>query len=183
MRITRALALWLLVALTIPTFAEGQSVPSTGPVIHSAGAVFEIPSPEFETPADGPYRLAFEMARASDSPGDVNVLLDSVARYLNMHVRAAVPADRVTAAVVVHGTAGWEMLNHEAYRERHGVDNPNADLIRELVAAGVRVILCGQTAAARGIPRDRLLDEVEVALSAMTAFLVLQDQGFRVNPW
>ena len=92
-------------------------------------------------------------------------------------------ADRVDAAVVVHGTAGWEMLDDEAYRARHGVDNPNAELIRELTAAGVEIILCGQTASARGIPRDGVMDEVQIALSAMTAFLVLQDQGFRVNPW
>ena len=75
------------------------------------------------------------------------------------------------------------MLDDDAYRERHGVPNPNSELIRELDRAGVRVILCGQTAAARGIPLEGVMDEVEIALSAMTAFLVLQDDGFRVNPW
>jgi intracellular sulfur oxidation DsrE/DsrF family protein len=63
------------------------------------------------------------------------------------------------------------------------VDNPNAELIRELTAAGVPVVLCGQTAASRGIPTDGLIDGVQVALSAMTAFLVLQEDGYRVNPW
>jgi intracellular sulfur oxidation DsrE/DsrF family protein len=56
-------------------------------------------------------------------------------------------------------------------------------LIRELTAAGVPVVLCGQTAASRGIPTDGLIDGVQVALSAMTAFLVLQEDGYRVNPW
>lgn len=183
MRIPSALPLLLLVPFALPATAESQAAPSTGPVIHSDGPVFEIHEPEFATPADREYKLAFEMARAADSPDEVNVVLTSVARYLNMHVRAGVPADQVTAAVVVHGTAGWEMLDHEAYRERHGVDNPNVAVIQELVGAGVQVILCGQTAAARGIPREGLMEEVEVALSAMTAFLLLQDQGFRVNPW
>jgi len=94
-----------------------------------------------------------------------------------------VPRERVKAAVVVHGPAGWELVDHQAYEKRHGVTNPNAELIAELQAAGVRIVLCGQTAASRGIPRSELLDGVETALSAMTAFLVLQDQGYRVNPW
>jgi intracellular sulfur oxidation DsrE/DsrF family protein len=56
-------------------------------------------------------------------------------------------------------------------------------LIRELHAVGVQIILCGQTAAARDLPRDRLLPEVDVALSAMTALLVLQERGYHVNPF
>ena len=113
----------------------------------------------------------------------LNVSLNSVARFINMHAAAGVPRENIRAAVVVHGSAGWELLNDAGYRERHGVGNPNAELIRELTAFGARVILCGQTAASRGIPRDQVMSGVEVALSAMTAFLVLQEDGYRVNPW
>ena len=56
-------------------------------------------------------------------------------------------------------------------------------MIGELLAAGHPVILCGQSAASRGVPTDQLIPGVEVALSAMTAFLLLQDEGYRVNPW
>lgn len=171
------------VLLLAPGTAFGQSQPAAGPVIRSAGAVFDVPHADFATPLDQDYLLAFEMADAAASPDRPNVVLNSVARYLNMHARAGVPRGRVQAAVVVHGPAGWEMLGHGAYRERHGVDNPNARLIEELTQAGVRIILCGQTAAARGIPTDGLMEEVQVALSAMTAFLVLQEEGYRVNPW
>ena len=55
--------------------------------------------------------------------------------------------------------------------------------IRELIANGQPVLLCGQSAASRGVDPDDLIPGVEVALSAMTAFLVLQDRGYRVNPW
>jgi len=183
MRPSSAFSLLLPFVCVLPSPTQAQMSSSTGPVIHSAGPVFEISAPEFATPLDQEYKLAFEMAQAADSPDQLNVVLNTVARYLNMHGQAGLPADQVTAAVVVHGTAGWEVLDHDAYREKHGVDNPNAALIKELVAAGVKVILCGQTASARGIPRDRVMEEVQVALSAMTAFLVLQEQGFRVNPW
>ena len=35
----------------------------------------------------------------------------------------------------------------------------------------------------QSFPTDGLIDGVHVALSAMTAFLVLQEDGYRVNPW
>jgi intracellular sulfur oxidation DsrE/DsrF family protein len=84
---------------------------------------------------------------------------------------------------VVHGTAGWEILDDAAYRDRYGVANPNKELLGELLEEGVLVILCGQTAASRGIPHESRIDGVQVALSAMTAFVVLQELGYRVNPW
>lgn len=177
----RALRNLLLVAL-LPSAAMAQQA-QAGPLIHSGGAVFDVPSPTFATPADMEFKAAFEVSTPASSPDQLNPTLNSVARYLNMHARAGVRVERIRAAVVVHGAAGWEVLDDAAYRERYGVDNPNAELVRELIAAGVPVVLCGQTAASRGIPRSGLIEGVDVALSAMTAFLVLQEQGYRVNPW
>ncbi|MDH3733369.1 MAG: DsrE family protein [Gemmatimonadota bacterium] len=156
---------------------------SFGPVIHSAGPVFEVPNPDVETPPEMQYRIAWEMVDPAPSPDQLNVHLVTAARFLNMHARAGVPVENLHLALVVHGQAGKAMLDDIGYREKEGVDNPNKELIRELHDAGVRIILCGQTAAARDLPRDRLLPEVEVALSAMTALLVLQDEGFHVNPF
>jgi intracellular sulfur oxidation DsrE/DsrF family protein len=179
MRTVTSLTILLLTA----TVAQAQESRAAGPIIQSAGAVFEVSDPAFPTPRNQEYKVAFEVAQAADSPDQLNVALNSVARFLNMHARAGVPRDQIHAAVVVHGSAGWEVLDHAAYRDRYGVDNPNAELIRELTDVGAQVILCGQTAASRGIPRDGLVDGVDVALSAMTAFLVLQEDGYRVNPW
>ena len=173
----------LLLFLVLTTHVEGQDRPPAGPTILSAGAVFAIEDPSFPTPMDREYKLAFELAQAAPSPDQLSVTLNSVARYLNMHADAGVPTTQVKAAIIVHGSAGWEVLDHAAYRDRHGVDNPNVGLIQELLAAGVQIVLCGQTAASRGIPTEGLVDGVDVALSAMTAFMILQDEGYRVNPW
>lgn len=98
-----------------------------------------------------------------------------------MHGQAGVPAERLSGAIVVHGAASFELLDDEAYQARFGVDNPNGELLRELIATGQPV--CGQSAASRGVPTDPLIPGVKVALSAMTAFLMLQDEGYRINPW
>lgn len=171
-------------ALLVPSAAYAQAEPPrTGPVIESAGPTYAVPAPDFETPTDMTYRVAFEVAAAPPAPDALNPGLVTVARFLNMHARAGVPVERLRVAAVVHGPAGRALLDDGAYREVEGVDNPNVALVRELEAAGVRVILCGQTAAARGLPRDRLLPGVEVALSAMTALAVLQERGYRPNPF
>lgn len=173
----------LWIALLAPGTLAAQAGPtSTGPVIESAGPVFAVPHPDFETPPDMTYRVAFEIVEAPPTVDRPNPQLVTVARFLNMHGRAGVPLERLDVAVV-HGPAGRALLDDEAYRGLEGVANPHVRLIRELADAGVRIILCGQTAAARRLRRDRLLPSVEMALSAMTAFVVLQEQGYHLNPF
>lgn len=169
-------------ALTLTPGMAAQEAAQAGPVIHSAGAVFAV-EPSSPTPTDMDFRLAFEMAAAAPAPDRMNVMFNNVARYLNMHAQAGVPLDRLDAAIVVHGPAAWELLDDDAYRARNGVINPNTEVIRELLDAGVTIVLCGQTAKSRGVDPALLTKGVEVSLSAMTAFIVLQEQGFRVNPW
>lgn len=174
----------LLATLVIAAPLGAQQEPRrAGPVIRSAGAVFEVARADFETPLAMTYRVAFDISQAATSPTDVNPGLNTVARFLNMHAQAGVPLRQLQVAVVLHGTAGKDLLQDEAYRSRLGVENPNAPLLRELSGAGVRLILCGQTAASRGLPRDELLEPVEVALSAMTALVVLQEEGYHLNPF
>jgi len=178
--VCRWLAILLLLVAPVDAFAQARA--TAGPIIESAGRVFDV-APDMATPTDRDYALAFEVATPASAPHRLNTGFNSVARFLNMHARDGVPVDRLSAAVVVHGGASFELLDDEAYRTRFGVDNPNGDLLRELIAQGHPVILCGQSAASRGVPVDQLIPGVEVALSAMTAFLLLQDQGYRVNPW
>jgi intracellular sulfur oxidation DsrE/DsrF family protein len=47
----------------------------------------------------------------------------------------------------------------------------------------VKIIVCGQTAAYYGVKTDELLPGVQMALSAMTAHALLQQQGYTLNPF
>lgn len=168
--------------LALPSGLEAQSGGATpGPIVHSGGAVFPV-TPDFETPLDIDYRVAFDVSVGGDTER-MSTSLNTVARYLNMHARAGVPRDRLDAAVVVHGTAVMDVLSPDAYRARTGGANPNQALLQELLDAGTRVIVCGQSAASRGFAASELADGVELALSAMTAFVALQREGYLVNPW
>jgi len=177
----RASSLTLLLILTLARSADGQS--STGPIVNAGGPTFPVASPTFDTPMDRQYKAIFELREPAGSPDQQNRSLNTMARYLNMHTRAGVPRENVRVAGVVHGGASLELLTDEHYRARHGVENPNKELIAEIIAGGGQVILCGQTAGSRDISADQLLPGVQLALSAMTAMTVLQQDGYQVILW
>lgn len=173
------LALVGAVAAEAPGAAPAQTAEIlTGPVIEGYGPVAEITDPDFETPLDLQWRVLFDVKSAPESPEALNPAIESVARFLNMHARAGVPLDRMEPVVVLHGAAGKDALDHAGYRARHGVDNPNRELIAALAEAGVRFYLCGQTAAFRGLGRDELSSDIQMALSAMTVMGALQAEGW-----
>lgn len=174
-----------LFSLVTATAARGQPLMQvqSGPVIQRFGAVYPVAQPDLETPTDLEYRVAFDVSQSPEDPGTINPRIDTLARFLNMHARAGVPLANMTLALVLHGAAGKDALHHAAYRARFGVDNPNLELLQALREAGVRIFLCGQTASHRGYPKDDLAPTVQLALSAMTVFAVLQSEGYQVNPF
>jgi intracellular sulfur oxidation DsrE/DsrF family protein len=91
-----------------------------------------------------------------------------------MHARVGIPIGNIQVAEVVHGTAVKETADELS---------SSAGIVAALTAQGVRIIVCGQSAANRGVATDDLLPGVEMALSAMTAHAVLQQQGYTLNPF
>lgn len=163
------------ICLALPALAGPEDFVA-GPLVPSFGKTAPVPGAVL--PADVQFKVAFDVAAASEGEA-VNRNLDSAARFLNMNALAGVPAENLKVAIVVHGPAAMDLVN-EAKR---GGPNPNAALIGELVAAGVSVQLCGQTAASRDIAPDDLLPGVTLSLSAMTAHALLQQDGYTLNPF
>lgn len=162
--------------------AQALAPSRAGPVIRDFGPVYPVQNPDFATDM-GPRRVVFEVAVGGPDTGGVNPRLETLARYLNMHAQAGVRPEDMELAVVVHGTAGQDLLGQEGYRARNGADNPNYELVQQLVGAGVDVILCGQTQMHRGLRRDQLAPGIQVALSAMTALVTLQGAGYELIPF
>jgi intracellular sulfur oxidation DsrE/DsrF family protein len=160
--------------------SAAPTAPSVGPVITSGGGVYPVANADFTIPSDVALRARFDVAESPARRDSVNPGLNSAARFLNMHAQAGIPRERVQVAVVVHGAASRDVLSDAAYRKRFGAANPNQRLLEELAGAGAQIVLCGQTAAHRGIDRGELAKPVRLALSAMTAHVVLQDQGYQL---
>jgi intracellular sulfur oxidation DsrE/DsrF family protein len=185
MRIATLVLTAATVAL-VPAVSVRSQAPApgrqAGPVVPTFGGVFDVPSPGLPAPKDQDLKLRFDV-NVGPEPGELNAGFDTVARFLNMHARAGVPREHVKAALVIHGTAGKDTLKNDEYRKRFGKDNPNLALLDELLAAGVRIYLCGQTSMSRNLPRAVVTPAATIALSAMTAHLVLEKEGYVLNPF
>ena len=179
-----AITLAATLAVT-PLAAQSDGPPAgfgPGPVITEFGPIASLES-YAPVPADATFAVAFDVAEAAE-PGSINRTLVSAARFINMHAEAGVDPTNIRLTVVVHGGAALDLTRQEVYAARKGgAENANAAAITTLLENNVRIILCGQSATAHGISNEDLLPGVEMALSAMTAHALLQQEGFTLNPF
>ena len=186
----RLLTPLMLLSVALPATAQ-RTLPKAfhaGPVIPKFGPVATISDPDMVIPKDTVFQISFDVAKGAEA-GRHNRTLESAARFINMHGEAGVPIDNIKLAVVVHGSAVFDMSGDPTYAAKHAdgrdgkTPNPNGALIDALRAKGVRIIVCGQSAAAYNVQKADLYPGVEMALSAMTAHGLLQQQGYTLNPF
>jgi len=151
----------------------------TGPIIENYGAVWEIDNPDFKTDTSQEFKVVFDVKDGPESDTEINRNLNTVARFLNMHAQSGVPSSQIKVALIVHGTAARNLLTDEAFQKRYKVNNPNRELVENLLEADVEVIMCGQSSKTRNLPKEDLIPRVKIALSAMTANIQLQNEGYR----
>lgn len=147
-------------------------------LIEGYGDFKSVPNTSFKTPTK--LKAVFDVYTSDDDDEKLNRGINTVARYLNMHYAAGVKPKNMKAALVLHGAAGKDILTNAAYNERFIADNPNTELLQKLHEAGVEIIICGQTIEFRGYKREEILDFVDVSLSAITALVSLQSQGYQL---
>ncbi|WP_439107459.1 DsrE family protein [Congregibacter sp.] len=168
-------------AMTVSTVWAAE--PTLGPVVPSFGPVMAPPPGSYNLDPDVHYKVSMDMYTTPDFPEDQNRHLISAARFLNMHARNGIPAESIEFALIVHGKAAKDLLTDEAYEERYNEPNPNTALLKELNAAKVPIYLCSQTAAFRGMAPEEFSPAVTMSLSAMTAHVRLQQEGYTLVPF
>nr|WP_297788592.1 DsrE family protein [uncultured Allomuricauda sp.] len=168
--------LFLLIFMTFSGISQEKK---SGPVVEGYGQVWAIENPDFKTDTSQEFKVVFDVKDGPKSDTELNRNLNTVARFLNMHAQSGIPASQIKVALIVHGTAARNLLTDEAHKERYKVANPNRELVEQLLDAGVEIILCGQSSKTRDLPKEDLVPGVKIALSAMTANIQLQNQGYR----
>jgi intracellular sulfur oxidation DsrE/DsrF family protein len=154
-----------------------------GPVIESFGPVLDVPNASFELKKGVHYKAIMDLSEIPETDGELNSGLVSVARYLNMNVGSGIKAEDLEFAVVVHGKAVQDMLSDEASNKHFERPNANTALLKELKEAGVKVYVCGQSAAFRGFTLEEMNPIVSMAISAMSAHVRLQSEGYSLIPF
>lgn len=155
---------------------------TTGPVIADFGPTTPVET-DMPIPQDRVLAPLFDAAEMTETHESRTLV--SAARFLNMHVAAGHPVENIRPAVVVHGEAVFALVSDARFAEKYddADANPNAALVRALVDAGVQIVVCGQSAAGQDVAKADLLPGVQMALSAMTAHALLQQEGYTLNPF
>ncbi|MCH4823510.1 DsrE family protein [Gramella lutea] len=168
----------LIILFTFSSFSQNLI---EGEIIPEYGKTYPVKSPGFKTDTVSKMKVVFDVNRsfAEDEP---NKLIETAARYLNMHENAGVSPENMEIALVIHGKAVQDVLKNKPYNERFPDEavNPNIPLIEALVNNGVQVIVCGQSATHYKVFPENSDDNVSFALSAMTALVQLQNKNYRL---
>ena len=176
----------LILTAAVSSFAlsaqAGESNFHPGPVFADFGKIATIQT-DMPFSKRAKFRVLFDSSKPADV-GTVNRNLNTVARFINMHAEAGVAEKNIKTAIVFHGKGSFDLTKNSYYNTKYdGAENENIAIIKALTEQGVRIILCGQTAAYYDITKTDLLPGVEMALSAMTAHALLQQQGYTPNPF
>ncbi|PHS26270.1 MAG: hypothetical protein COA84_06365 [Robiginitomaculum sp.] len=175
------LSLFALLALALPAFAGPEAFHS-GPAIPKFGKIADVKSDQ-PIPNGAVFKVRFDVPKGG-KVGQINRQLETVARFLNMHVSAGMKEENIHLAVVLHGQGAMDVTRNGYYGTQHEhAQNANTALIAVLVDKGVKFYVCGQTAAYYGIDNEDLLPGVSMSLSAMTAHAILNNEGYALNPF
>ncbi|ABL99806.1 DsrE family protein [Shewanella amazonensis] len=175
-----SLTLAAVLGLVLPSAIANEF--RSGPVIQGYGEVASRVKQTYPIPKDQRFKVVFDLAAQSEE-GKINRTMDSLARFINMHAAAGVDPNNIQLALVVHGKAVFDVLSDDAHFKKLARGNAQAKLLKALMDNGVRVMVCGQTAAHLGVDNNMLLPGVEMSLSAMSAHAILAQQGYSQNPF
>ncbi len=167
----------LFICATLVMSSQGKKA---GPIIEEYGKVWAIENTDFTTDASKIYKVVFDIMNSPEDVSQRNASIETAARFLNMHAQAGVPLENMKVALVVHNKASKDIINNEAYQKRYKVDNPNSAMVKALIETGVDFIFCGQSSVSRDFPTEETIQGVQLSLSAMTALIQLQNEGYRL---
>ena len=166
--------------LLLPVCLLQAQETEAGPVIEGFGKVFKVPEADLNLDTGKTYKVLFDVYTDPGGKGDMNPLLTTVARFINMHGQAGLPKEQMKIAVVLHGAGVTNALSDRAHDEKFRRANPNTDLLKALGDAGVELYVCGQSLKSRGFSEKDLAEPVKISLSAMTALVHYQEEGYRI---
>lgn len=170
--------------LNLPAQAEENTkenaqaaVPSVG-VMHEIADAHEKPDPSLH------YKLVVDVKTMTDDLGAASPHLQALGGLINTYRKYGVPADHMQVTAVFHGPTILFVTRDATYSRRTGISkNPNLKLLQELAAAGVQLVVCGQSARGQHYVSDDLIPSAQLNFSATVTFINLQTRGFVKVDW
>ena len=169
-----------IVAMATLSFMPAQAEDGGMMLVPGMPAAQDIPNAHELPDPNTNYKVMFSLNRDPENPDDVNPMFNAIATYLNTLGKYGVPPEHRNLVVVIHHrTEGFDIvMTNDAYKKRHGRDNPNIEIIHKLKQAGVDIRLCGQGLIGREIDVKDVNPDIQIDLWAMTTMINLELQGY-----
>ena len=167
-----------LLLLSVPIFCFVNAQTKVNPVIKSYGTVFQLPNMDHKPDPSIKYKLIVELNENGSKPDSLNEYIEALATLVNLHAAEGVPKENIQMVVVLRKMATYAVFGNELYQEKFKCDNPNQQILQELMGAGVEFYVCGQTMEKRNLDTKKLVKGTKVASSGLTAITTYQLQGY-----
>lgn len=173
---TLCIAPLIMVLQASGTMAAVQDRSHTVP---SVGAMKDIVGAQEKPDPHATYKVVFDVQTLGDSSDEASPALESIGGLINTYTGYGVPLSHLQMTAVFHGRTIQLVTRDDVYRQRTGTPtNPNAKILGELAAAGVHMVVCGQSALAQHFSPADYRPGVTTNLSATVTFLNLQTRGY-----
>lgn len=124
------------------------------------------------------YKIVLDLYGGVKDSTAIHSTILEVARTYNLTIANGVPADKIQLAAVMHGGLVTAILSEEEYQKKYQTSNPNLAALKALEDVGVKFYVCGQSMAFYNIAPDRITQMVNMAVSAKTTFITLDQMGY-----
>jgi len=174
------IGLTAIVAIAAISFMPAHAAEGDALLVPDMPVASDVPNAHERPDPNTNYKVVFSVNRDPQSPDGVDPMFRAIATYLNTLGKHGVPPEnRNIVAMIHHRSEGFDIvMKNEAYKERHGRDNPNIEIIRKLREAGVDIRLCGQGLAGREIDAKDVNPDIQIDLWAMTSIINLMMDGY-----
>ncbi|MFH0980950.1 MAG: substrate-binding domain-containing protein [Planctomycetota bacterium] len=113
--------------------------------------------------------------------GEVGRGLATLQKVIEQYKALNIRVEELHVSSVFHGSAAYWLLKDEVYPGGRGSregSNPNKEIIRQLISAGVSIEMCGLTMKEQGWTMKDLLPGVKVVPAAYPRVIDLENQGY-----
>jgi len=167
-----------LLLLSVPLFCFANAQAKVNPIIKSYGTVFQLPDADHKPDPTIKYKIIVELNENGSKPDSLNEYIEALATLVNLHAAEGVPQENIQMVVVLRKMATYAVFGNELYKEKFKCDNPNLQILKELMDAGVEFYVCGQTMQKRNIDTKKLVAGTKVASAGLTAITTYQLKGY-----
>ena len=167
-----------LLLLVVPVFSILKAQTKVNPIIKSYGTVFQLPDADQKPDPSIIYKIIVELNENGSKPDSLNEYIEALATLVNLHAAEGVPKENIQMVVVLRKMATYAVFGNDMYKEKFKCDNPNLQILKELMDAGVEFYVCGQTMQKRNIDTRKLVTGTKVASSGLTAITTYQLKGY-----